>query len=231
MLVYVFFLWGFAVILVVGGQKGGTGKTTIATNLAAMRARAGRDVLLIDTDTQASASSWAQIRGEEGVQPAITCIAKFGLGVADEVRRLAPKFDDVILDAGGRDSVELRQAMLVSHVMLIPARPSQFDLHGLAAVDRLVGDVRALNNRLVAMVVVNCAPTHATNTDADDMREVVADMANLKLTDAILKDRIVFRRAARDGRCVAEFITPTDEKACWETMRLYKEVFAQEDRP
>ena len=37
-------------IILIGGEKGGTGKTTIATNLSAMRALAGRDVLLVDTD-------------------------------------------------------------------------------------------------------------------------------------------------------------------------------------
>ena len=45
-------------IVLIGGEKGGTGKTTIATNLAALRAMAGRDVLLVDTDPQGSASYW-----------------------------------------------------------------------------------------------------------------------------------------------------------------------------
>ena len=43
-------------IVLIGGEKGGTGKTTIATSLA------GRDVLLIDTDPQGSANYWAQSR-------------------------------------------------------------------------------------------------------------------------------------------------------------------------
>lgn len=214
-------------IVLVGGEKGGTGKTTIATNLAALRAKAGRDVLLVDTDTQGSASMWAQIRLEEGVAPKLTSISKFGRGVADEIRNLAPRFDDVVIDSGGRDSVELRQAMLVAHLMLIPARPSQFDIHGLAAIDRVVAESRGFNSQLAAYVVVNCAPTHATNSDADDMRDVVADMPNLQLADAVLRDRVSFRRAARDGRAVAEY-APLDEKATFEMRRLYKEVFESE---
>jgi chromosome partitioning protein len=215
------------VIVLVGGEKGGTGKTTIATNLAALRAKAGKDVLLVDTDTQGSASMWAQIRTEEGVTPILTSISKFGRGVADELRRLAPRFDDLVIDSGGRDSVELRQAMLVASVMLVPARPSQFDIHGLAAIDRIVAEARGFNSELAAFVVINCAPTHATMTDAEEMAEVVSDMKNLQLADALIRDRVSFRRAARDGRAVSEFV-PADEKAIFEMRRLYKEVFERE---
>ena len=45
-------------IILFGGEKGGTGKTTLAVNLAAMRARAGYDVLLVDADRQESAAAW-----------------------------------------------------------------------------------------------------------------------------------------------------------------------------
>lgn len=214
-------------IVLVGGEKGGTGKSTIATNMAAMRAKAGKDVLLVDTDTQGSASSWAEIRTEENVTPGVTCISKFGKGVADELRKLAPRFDDVVIDSGGRDTIELRQAMLIAHIMLIPARPSQFDIHGLAAVDRIVGDARGFNPQLAAFVVINCAPTHATNTDADEMTDVVADMKNLQLSDAIIRDRVSFRRAARDGRAISEYL-PLDEKAVFEMRKLYREVYERE---
>ena len=214
-------------IILVGGEKGGTGKTTIAVNLAALRARAGKDVLLVDTDTQGTASMWAQTRTEELVLPAITTVSKFGRALADEVRKLAPRFDDIVIDAGGRDSIELRQSMLVANLMLVPARPSQFDIHGLAAISKIVGEAKAFNTTLRAVVVINCAPTHATNSDAEQMGELVSEMNDLGLSHAVLKDRMSFRRAARDGKAVAEHL-PADERAIFEMQKLYKEVYESE---
>ena len=62
-------------IILVGGEKGGTGKTTLATNLAQMRASAGKDVLLIDSDKQESASSWAGQRHSDSV---VSCNHRIG---------------------------------------------------------------------------------------------------------------------------------------------------------
>ena len=101
-------------IILVGGEKGGTGKTTIVTNLAALRAMAGRDVLLVDTDPQGSASYWTTSRDEDAIKPRVACIQKFGKGLQVEVKDLASRYQDIIIDAGGRDSVELRAAMVVA---------------------------------------------------------------------------------------------------------------------
>ena len=61
-------------ILLVGGEKGGAGKTTIAVNLAAMRPRQERDVLLVDTDLRGSASYWTQVRDEASISPRVASI-------------------------------------------------------------------------------------------------------------------------------------------------------------
>ena len=125
-------------IILFGGEKGGTGKTTLATNLAAMRARAGRDVLLIDTDPQGSASYWTQCRDEEKVEPRVACVQKFGKGLQAEVRDLANRYQDIIIDAGGRESVELRAGIVVADFAFIPIQPSQFDVWTLGRMDDLV---------------------------------------------------------------------------------------------
>jgi chromosome partitioning protein len=211
-------------ILLIGGEKGGTGKTTLALNLAVLCALDNKDVLFLDTDRQGSANIWATTRAKEKLGPTITCISKFGEGLAEEVSRLASKFDDIIIDAGGRDTVELRQAMLAAEKQLIPARPSQFDIESLGKMDSLVRDCRGFNPRLQALVVINCAPTNPNMSDVEDMSDVLEDLSALTLLSSVVRDRVAFRRSIVDGKGVVE-MTPGDEKAVFEITKLYKEVF------
>ena len=86
-------------ILLCGGEKGGTGKSTIATNLAAMRLKESADVLLLDTDPQASSSYWSSIRDEDETLQRVSCVQKFGKGLKRNCMPIG-KIDDLIIDAG-----------------------------------------------------------------------------------------------------------------------------------
>src|ERR1700759_3474169 len=91
-------------IISAGGIKGGGGKTTTATNLAIIRAAEGRDVLLADTDDQETATDFTNLRNERAAAVAsYTCIKLTGAAVRTEILRLAPKYQDIIIDTGGRD--------------------------------------------------------------------------------------------------------------------------------
>jgi len=211
-------------IILIGGEKGGTGKTTLAVNLAALRALHGRDVLLIDTDIQASASYWAQIRDEAAVTPRVACIQKFGKGLQTEVRDLATRYQDLIIDAGGRDSVELRSALVVAERAFVPIQPSQFDIWTLGRMDDLVKTAQGFNPDLRATVVISRASTHPSVSEVAEARGLLADFAHLRLSPAVIRDRIAYRKAARNGMSVAEQ-KPTDPKAGEEMQALFREVF------
>ena len=210
-------------MVLVGGEKGGTGKTTLAVNLAAMRAREGRDVLLVDTDPQGSASYWAQVRGEDGQLARVACMQKFGKGLAAELKDLAGRYQDVIVDAGGRDSIELRSALVAVEVALLPVQASQFDLWTLERLAELVETARGFNPDLRALVVISRAPTHVTSTDAAEARDLLAEYPAMTPSQWLIRDRVAFRRAASAGQGAVEHAA--DEKAVFEIGRVYKEVF------
>ena len=130
-------------VVLFGGEKGGTGKTTLATNMAAMLALAGRDVLLLDTDRQGTASFWATVREEADVAPQISCVQKFSKGLATQIRDLAGRYDEIVIDAGGRDSMELRYALGVADRAYVPVQPFQFDIWTLQQMEELVEMARA----------------------------------------------------------------------------------------
>jgi chromosome partitioning protein len=214
-------------IILIGGEKGGTGKTTLATNLAALRALAGRDVLLVDTDIQASASFWSQTRDEASIRPRVACIQKFGKGLQAEVQDLARRYQDIVIDAGGRDSVELRAALVVAQRSFIPIQPSQFDIWTLGRMDELVKTAEGFNPNLHAWVVISRVSTNPSVTEGTEAQEILADFEHLRLSKAIIRDRIAYRKAARDGMCVAE-MRPADPKAVEEVKALFDEVFSDE---
>jgi chromosome partitioning protein len=162
-------------IVLIGGEKGGVGKTTLAVNLATMRARAGRDVLLVDADKQASANLWASIREEEGVTPPVRCVQKRGKGLSADVRDLAGRYEDVMIDAGGQNSVELRAALTIAHLAIFPIQPSLFDAATLETLAYLVTQAQGFNPELVAGIVINRASTNPRVKEAEEAKELIGE--------------------------------------------------------
>ena len=154
-------------ILAVGNVKGGVGKTTLAINLAIIWALQGRDVLLIDGDEQATAMAFTELRTCARGEPGYTAVALHGSAIRTQVRQLASKYDHIIIDVGGRDSVSLRAALTVAHLVLIPVQPRSFDLWGVDQTTELITEARELNESLRAVAVLNAAdPQGHDNEDA-----------------------------------------------------------------
>ena len=210
-------------IILCGGTKGGVGKTTLATNLAAMR-RHDADVLLLDADKQGTASLWATIRDDAGVNPRVPCVQKQGAKLHLEVKALAEKFQDVVIDAGGRDNVELRAAMIVADIFVTPVLPSSYDFWSLTDVNRLVTDARIINPDLRVIVVVNRGSTNPSVSEVDEVRQLVSEFEGMALAETVLRDRIAYRKAASEGLGVEE-MAKADAKAVAEVKGLFEEVF------
>lgn len=212
-------------IILFGGEKGGTGKTTLATNMVAMLSRDSDDVLLIDTDKQGSANSWSLVREEVGLP--IHCMQKFGNGIASAIKDLGKRYEHVVVDAGGRDSVELRASMVVADTLIIPLQASQFDIWTLGAMDELVEQVKALNPNLKAFSVLNRANTNPSVSEVEDAKSAFREIKHIKLLQFVMRDRIAYRRAIRGGLGVFELTQP-DSKAAAEVHNLFKGVMTNE---
>jgi len=211
-------------IVLIGGEKGGTGKTTIATNLAAMRAINGHDILLVDTDKQGSASAWSDIRDMHNVKTRVPNVQKFGSNLASDIRDFKKRYGDIIIDAGGRDSVELRSAMTVADLMYVPVQASQFDIWTLSIINDLVSQAKGFNPNLTPYVLINRATTNPIVNEVDEARAVLTDFEYLALSPLVLKERIAYRKAAKSGFAIIE-LEKQDPKSVYEITMLYKEVF------
>jgi chromosome partitioning protein len=214
-------------IILVGGEKGGTGKTTVVTNLAALAIRNNKDLLLVDTDKQGSASSWASVRDENEGMKRIPCVQKFGENIAREVKSLNEKYADILIDAGGQNSQELRAAMLVADKLYIPIQAAQFDVWTLGVMDKLVSQAKLINENLEAFILINRAATNPSINEIDEVKEVLEEFEYLKLSPNIIRERIAFRKAARGGFSVVE-LSKQDPKATLEVTEVFKEVYNEQ---
>jgi chromosome partitioning protein len=211
-------------ILVVGGTKGGSGKTLLASNLTVLRAAAGYDTLLIDADEQASAMDFTRQRQRrlQG-EPRYTAIQTREADVAVQVRRMTAKYADILIDVGGRDTASQRAALAVANLVLLPFAPTSVDLWTVDTVIALLNEARAFNPRLSAAALLNKAfPRGSDNREAAALLQEHPDQWRYLATP--LGTRKAFSNAFGGGYAITEY-QPKDVKAIAEMMALYQHVY------
>lgn len=210
-------------IITVGSTKGGVGKTTLALNIAIARAIAGRDVWLIDADRQGTASTALAIRGEAGKLPAIaTAHYPDGSQLRTQLTLQRNKFQDIVIDAGGRDSTALRAALVLSNLVLVPFQPRSIDVWAVADIAALIEEARSMRDGLQALAILNMAD--AAGSDNDDAATALADYPAIDYLNTPIRRRKSIANAAGNGMSVLEQ-TPRDEKAIAELNALLKAIY------
>jgi len=175
-------------------QKGGSGKTTLAVHLAVAAGESGERVALADTDPQRSATTWGTAR--EGRAPLVATAA------AGDISRViaAALHDDItllVVDTAPHAAPDARHVARSVNAVLIPCRPSAFDL---AAVERAVEIVTAAG--VPAALVLNACPPRAP--EIAEAREVLSRFG-LAVAPVEISERRAFSRAVATGRAVTEF--------------------------
>jgi chromosome partitioning protein len=211
-------------IIVVGAEKGGVGKTSIATNLAALAAADGIEVLLLDTDVQGSSSAWVRIRNEENVSPSISLLT-LPENPLNELSKLAPKFELIIVDIGAQNYTTMLNAAVVADLVLVPTGPDQFEvestLNVFSALDTL--GARHKKGRIPAHIVLNQLPTNAKSKEELALREYL-QAEKRPVFNASLKHRSSWRNARRGGLAVHELSgREADPKAASEMRAIFAE--------
>ena len=209
-------------IVLIGSQKGGCGKSTTAVNICAKLAQNGHDVVLVDADRQSTSANWAMDRAANKALPVVHCVQKYE-NIRDTLLDLDKRYEYVIVDAAGRDSRELRTGMTAAHVLIVPFRPSQPDLDTLPKMQEVITQAKDLNPNLIVHGVLTMAPTNPVINEVAEACEYLQDYPEIKLLDtAIIRDRKVYRDAMSEGMGVIEMNNP---KATDEIESLVKEVF------
>lgn len=212
-------------IFTVGGIKGGSGKSTIATNLTIWLSKKGFDVLLVDADEQQTSTKFTKWREHNTAgNSGYTATILTGDTVRAQVNKFKSKFDHIVIDTGGRDTTSQRAALSVSDAYLIPFNPRSFDLWTVADVENIVKEARAIKDtHLKAYTFLNKAdPKGADNQDAADMLD---ESTVLTFISRSLVSRKSFSNTAANGLSVIEG-NPADEKATNEINLLFSDIMS-----
>lgn len=212
-------------IYTIGGIKGGCGKTTLAVSLAVLlsKMKTNNDVLLVDADSQGTASDFSTWRTESIGETGYTTIKLSGIAVRNEVLKLKGKYSHIVIDAGGRDTSSQRAAIAISNVLLVPFAPKSFDMWTLEQVIELVTEMELVNPTLQCRAVLNRVDYNMK--DIEEARTYIEESEIFKVLQNTLHERKSFANASAEGLTVLEH-KPKNKKAIGELESLFNEILS-----
>ncbi len=213
-------------IFLVGGEKGGAGKSCQVQNLAVFIAQGGGDVLLVDADPQGTSHDWAAEREslrEKYPDRAVVHYAKASGEIREWLREKAKRYQHIVIDTGGADSDALRTAMTIADMMLIPFRPKRRDLKTLPTVSKLVRSAVALNPDLQVRALITQCPSLPSQVYRILDAKAACESFGLTTLNAITVARNSYDDADEDGSSVLE--NESDPKAAEEIRSIAKELW------
>ncbi len=207
-------------ILLVGGEKGGAGKSCLAQNIAVYLQANGHEVLLVDCDPQATTADWAAERGNNPQVTPITCVKIDGDKAHLDISALAKKYKIVVVDSGGQDSKTLRSALLCATHVLMPFRPKRRDLNTLPKAEYMIGMAKAYNQNMQFSAVMTQCPTLPSQVQRIIDAKQACREFGFSVLNAITMNRNVYDDADENGLSVLEC---HDEKAKAEIEDIVRE--------
>ncbi|MBC5767580.1 AAA family ATPase [Ramlibacter albus] len=219
-------------VITVGAEKGGVGKTRLSTHIAAIAAREGVDVVLLDTDKQGSAISWSRIRGEDEDQT----LKKFPVlalppNPAKEVQNLSSKYDLVVVDIGAQNYRTMLECASLSDIVLVPCGADQQEIESTLNVFDHLKDLRrppqapgSLPVPVKAYVVLSRVSNLENSRATKQLREYFIG-EGVPVFDSHIAHRSSWLATGRTGRAVHELKgKDRSQKAVDEMQAVFDEI-------
>jgi chromosome partitioning protein len=201
-------------IITVAHQKGGVGKSTVATNLAVEMGTP-----IIDLDSQHSCYLFSVLRKEEQGK----FLQVFTPETIDEIEEILEKtnYEKIVIDSGGYDNDLNRFALLISDLIITPVSPSQIEVFGLLKFAEIVEEAKKHNPSLKVHVLINNADPRSSGENRK-LQQFIEENSSFELLKTKLYRRADYRRAYAEGLSVCEY--NPEGKACKEIKSLIFEV-------
>ncbi|ECX5877010.1 AAA family ATPase [Salmonella enterica] len=216
-------------IVVIGSNKGGPGKSTTSINVAVGLALRGKSVCYFDADKQKSGKDWHSYRVENGVKPEITLVAETG-NIAASLLEMDAQHDYVIVDVAGRNSHEFVVAGSVADLIIAPHLSSQLDMN---TVDELLSQHTAwlgINPEMKLYVYHSRSSNHPVvrKQERAEFLAFMSDYPELPVLKTVGFERKAFRDSIPLGLGVLELpAKKATADAKKDILALLKEVFPE----
>jgi chromosome partitioning protein len=212
-------------IILVGGEKGGSGKSCLAQNIAVyLRTEKQASVLMVDCDPQRTTSDWIQERSSNKELPNINCVQLYGK-IRNELLSLRNHYDYVIIDCGGQDNLALRSSMAVADHILIPLRPKRRDLKTVPHMEDILSTCRMVNPGMnAAFVITQCPSLPSLASRILDAKEVCRSF-EMPVLNSVTFSRNIYDDSEESGKSVME--SEPDGKAAIEIRSIIEELLAR----
>lgn len=201
-------------IISILNQKGGSGKTTIAINLAHAISLKNKNILIADSDPQGSARDWSNVKDGE----ILTVIGLDRPSLNKDISQIKKNYDYIIIDGAPQLSTHTAAAIKSSDIILIPVMPSAFDLWAITDLVDAIKTKQAMGSNLKAFIIISRV---VKNTKiSQEVRDVVIEYG-LPLLNSFTTQRVSYPYSAAKGLTV--FHTQ-DQKAQAEINAIIKEL-------
>jgi chromosome partitioning protein len=205
-------------IIAVVNQKGGTGKTTVATNLATLFAGHPGEVLLVDADPQQSALEWQHDRPAH--LPHVSVIGLPAPNLHREIPRLQTKYGVILIDGGGRVTATARATVAVADFLLVPTLASLPDARSTQRFfAEVVEEVAIIKGRISGAILFSMVKTGTVFNVSGQGQ--IKDLG-YPVLETTLSHRITYQEVFAQGMSVGEY--DPRSKAAEELQALFREL-------
>jgi chromosome partitioning protein len=193
----------------------------VAENLALLRVRSGRDVLLLDATPRRSCEHWAGERTRMQLRPTLATRALRGYAFADELEDLQARFADIVIDTDG-SGYESRCALIAALVAVVPLAPEHADVGARYELIARLNSARMFNPGLRVLFVTTGQEDDPDAPERRAMRNYTTQVMSASLAATVIHLPALRRGADAPGRCASDTESST---GAVEMAALYREVY------